>query len=121
MAWHVERLRPQAYWSYACRAEETLSAIPEADWQELRDCPVAQRSWAMARALAKGDSAAVVADWRGQETLRRLEAVTLRLDQVEQEAHQRAETLQAVRNWADAEREVAAFEALKTLQAERQK
>lgn len=121
MAWHVERLRPQAYWSYACRAEEVLSVIPEADWQELRDCPVAQRSWAMARALAKGDSAAVVADWRGQETLRRLEAVTLRLDQVEQAAHQRAETLQAVRHWADAEREVAAFEALAALQAERQK
>jgi hypothetical protein len=121
MAWHVERLRPQAYWSYACRAEETLCVIPEADWQELRRCPVAQRSWAMARALAKVDSAAVGADWRGQETLRRLEAVTLRLDQVELNARRREETLQAVRHWAAAEREIAAFEALAALQAERQK
>ncbi|WP_083097479.1 glycosyltransferase family 2 protein [Pseudophaeobacter leonis] len=121
MAWHVERLRPQAYWSYACRAEETLSVIPEADWQELRHCPVAQRSWAMARALARGDVAAVVADWRGQETLRRLEAVTLRLDQVEHNASRRVEDLQAVRHWAEAEREIAAFEALAALQAARQK
>jgi glycosyltransferase involved in cell wall biosynthesis len=121
MAWHVERLRPQAYWSYACRAEETLSVIPEADWQELRDCPVAQRSWAMARALARGDIAAVVADWRGQETLRRLEAVTLRLDQVEQDASRREADLQVVRHWTEAEREIAAFEALAALQAARQK
>jgi glycosyltransferase involved in cell wall biosynthesis len=121
IAWHVERLRPQAYWSYACRAEETLALIPEADWQELRDCPVAQRSWAMARALARGDIAAVVADWRGQETLRRLEAVTLRLDQVEHNASRREEDLQAVRHWAEAEREIAAFEALAALQAARQK
>jgi hypothetical protein len=117
----VERLRPEAYWSYGCRAAETLALIPEADWQALRDCPVAQRSWAMARSLAKGDVAAVVADWRGQETLRCLAAVTLRLDQVEENAYRRAETLQVVRDWADAEREVAAFEALKALQAERQK
>lgn len=121
MAWHVERLRPEAYWSYGCRAAETLALIPEADWQALRHCPVAQRSWAMARALARGDIAAVVADWRGQETLRSLAAVNQRLDQVEEAAQHRAESLQALRYWADAEREVAAFESLQALQAARQK
>ncbi|MDE4175254.1 glycosyltransferase [Phaeobacter sp. PT47_59] len=115
MAWHIERLDPGAHWIYALRAQETLSAVPEADWQALRHDPVALRAWGVARVLAAGDLAAVISGWQGQAVMRRLADLEGRLQHLSDEMHRQQQTLGTVNHWMDGQRALQEFRALKAM------
>jgi len=115
MAWHVDRLDPETHWIYACRAEETLPAIPQTDWQAMCGDKVAQRSWGVARALAKGDLAGVVSSWQNFEMLRCIRDLDARVAGTE---HQIA-SLHHLADWAEGQRELQEFRALQDLSKRR--
>lgn len=120
MAWHIERLDPGAHWVYALRAQEVLAAVPEADWQALRHDPVALRSWGVARALAAGDLAAVISGWQGQAVMRRLADLEGHLAHLSGEMDRQQRALGGVQDWAEGQRALQEFRALKALAGERQ-
>jgi len=119
MAWHIERLAPEAQWIYAARAEETLASIAEADWQAMRRDPVALRAWGVARALASGDLANVIAGWEQKAVYRQLQDLQVRLGDMERSAAWRGEQLDRLTHWSDGQRAVQEFRALKALRRAR--
>ena len=108
MAWHMPRLSPEAHWPYAIRAEETLSRIPEADWQAMRHDAVALRAWGPARALARGDLAGVITLWQQERLMQRL-------SDLEQSGAQQEARLDRLSHLAEAEQALREFRALQAL------
>lgn len=116
MAWHIDRLSSAAYWTYAVRAEETLSRIPQEDWDAMRHDPVALRAWGPARMLARGDISGVVSIWQQQAMLRRLDHLENRVEQSDEStAHSHSRLIHLLEGISA----VQEFEALRALSVDR--
>lgn len=115
MAWHMERLSAESQWTYAMRAEDTLKSIAEADWQALRHDAVAQRALGIARALAQGQLAEVIAIWQHQRVQRQLQGFEERLAQIELAQDQGRGQLDQLVRWSEGQRALQEFQALQTL------
>lgn len=113
MAWHVDQLSPEAYWTYGARAQRTLAKVAARDWQALQGDPVAERSHAMALALAQGHLASVIASWQGRMALRQIAELTQDLADLSQRQAQQAARLDQVLDWVEGQRAVQEFTVLK--------
>lgn len=80
MSWHLERLRPAAFWPYADRAARTLAGVPEAIWQAVAPGFAAKAVGPIAAALRRGEVAGVVAVWMQQLQAQEIAALQERVE-----------------------------------------
>jgi len=76
MSWHVDRLRPGAFWPYAARAARELAAVPDPIWQAVARAFSDRAIGQVAAALRQGDVAGIVGIW--MQAAQRTEIAALR-------------------------------------------
>nr|WP_011116745.1 glycosyltransferase [Ruegeria sp. PR1b]AAN05139.1 RB118 [Ruegeria sp. PR1b] len=112
MAWHVDQLSPDVYWTYAERARQTLAAVPRVDWQRVQGDPVAERARGMALTLAQGQLAAVIAGWQGRAVSRQVAALEAQLAALADAQAGLTDQVTQVRDWSEGQRALQEFSVL---------
>lgn len=100
MSWHIGRLQPGAFMSYAHQAKAALRLIPDADWDgPVTDTMADTVTWHYANRLRSGHTWDVIEAWRqnanNQATEAAIRALNSRLQQLEADIKKIRETTQA--------------------------
>lgn len=66
MSWHLPRLRPETFHSYAARAVDALQLITDSDWAQTSQTHRGTRVWHHANHLRRGEIWDVINAWQGQ-------------------------------------------------------
>lgn len=83
MAWHCDRLAPEAFYPYATEAAETLATIPGGLWSRAFEASQHRHPvWMVADRLRRGDVSGQIASWETAALHRRMDKVEAQLREV---------------------------------------
>lgn len=115
MSWHMDRLRPDAFWPYATRAARALAAVPDPVWQAVAPSFAERAIGQVARALRQGDITGIVGIWMQAAQMAEIAALRERIEALE--AGQTALAEGMPRALERTERQVSALQEIQRFQA----
>jgi glycosyltransferase involved in cell wall biosynthesis len=119
MSWHLGRLQPAAYVSYASEASRTLKSIDDAIWEKVAGEAAGTNIWICADRLRHGHVWDVVESWKSNNRQGLIDALQQKVDIAIQRVGKLEADMKTIREKVSAQQAVAEFEALKSFFGEK--